>query len=111
YFNAQNQLRWGGSGSPSRPERDLRYPILTTRIPTVSCMLLLGGFRSRDFAFRAEPSCLGVEHPVHGEPTHEGIEPAGAGRFLGVHAEAVTALLIKVKFDRLFSRAPALDQP
>jgi hypothetical protein len=30
------------------------------------------------------PSHLGLEHTVHGEPAHEGIEPAGAGRFLGV---------------------------
>ena len=48
---------------------------------------------------------------MHGEPAHEGIEPAGAGRFFGVHAEAVTAMLIEVKFDRFLGSAPALDQP
>src|SRR5512143_940207 len=54
---------------------------------------------------------LWLEHPVHGEPAREGIEPAGAGRFLGVHAEAVTTLFIEVELGGLLGRTPAVDQP
>ena len=60
---------------------------------------------------RGSDQGLGLEHPVHGEPAHEGLEPAGAGRFLGVHAEAVTTLFIQVELGRLLGRTPAVDQP
>src|SRR5690606_522742 len=37
---------------------------------------------------------------VHPQPAHPGIEPAGAGGFLLVHAEAVATLLVVVELDR-----------
>src|SRR3954463_14031741 len=51
-----------------------------------------------------------LQHAVHAEPVHEGIEPARAGRFLGVHTKSMSALFVEVKLDRSLRRDPALDQ-
>src|SRR3954454_21729696 len=52
-----------------------------------------------------------LQYAVHAQPAHQCIEPAGAGRFLGVHAKPVSALFVEVKLDRPLRRDPALDQP
>src|SRR5262249_35425895 len=50
---------------------------------------------------------LGPQISVHVKPLDVGIEPAGAGGFLGVHAEAVSALLVVVELDGAIGLPPA----
>src|SRR3954463_498209 len=47
---------------------------------------------------------------VHAEPLDVGVEPAGAGGFLGVHAEAVAALFVVVELDGALGLSPVFDQ-
>ena len=57
------------------------------------------------------PPLAGLQIAVHAEPADEGVEPAGAGGFLGIHAEAVPALFVEVELDRALGRAPASIRP
>ena len=47
---------------------------------------------------------------MHAEPLGVGVEPAGAGGFLGVHTEAVPALFVVVKLDGALGLPPSFDQ-
>lgn len=47
---------------------------------------------------------------MHVEPPSEGIEPAGTGRRLVIHAEAMPALLEQMEFNGAPGRTPAVDQ-
>src|SRR5436305_984322 len=66
---------------------------------------------TRSVALERAPKLMGGLQPaVHPHPAREGIEPAGAGGFLLVHAESVSALFVEVELDRPFCRPPAVDQ-
>ena len=47
---------------------------------------------------------------VHVEPANKAIKPASAGGVFRVHAKAVTALFVEMKFDRFFCFVPAFNQ-
>src|SRR5437762_2168510 len=52
-----------------------------------------------------------LQHAVHPEPAHKGIEPTGARSFLRVHPEAMATLFIKMEFDGPLRGLPAIDEP
>src|SRR5690606_30178678 len=52
----------------------------------------------------------GRQVTVHLQPADPGLEPAGAGGVLLVHAEAVAAALVVVELHRAPGLLPALDQ-
>src|SRR5215472_18390240 len=52
-----------------------------------------------------------LQHAMHPEPAHKGIEPTGARSFLRVHPEAMATLFIKMEFDGALRGLPAIDEP
>ena len=59
---------------------------------------------------RVRDQAWGLTIPCIVSQLTKAFEPARAGRFLGVHAEAVTTLLVEVELRGLPGRTPTLDQ-